>query len=197
MLNLLTPPAAEPIVWDDVKGHLRLDSELERDRIERVLIPGARTWCESYTARQMMTATYELKLSEFPCDGVIRIPWPPLQSVTTVKYLDSAGVLQTFASTNYVVSAPSGPFALPGSITLAFGTTWPAILRQENAVVVTFVAGYVLATNPIPAQLQQAMLIMVDEFFDRRGQQTIGEISAAGAVTAELLAKPFIAPSMD
>jgi uncharacterized phiE125 gp8 family phage protein len=194
MLSLVTPPVGEPLVWEDAQSHLRLESDFERQRVEDVLIPAARMWCEGYTARQLLTATYALSLDGFPSDGVIRVPFPPLQTVTFIKYLDTAGVLQTLASTQYVVEAPAGPFAFPGRITRAVGVVWPSTYEQENAVVVTYVAGYGAATTApsvVPAPLRQAMLLQIGQAFEHREQQAAGGAMQRNAVTAELLANPF------
>ena len=62
--------------------------------------------------------------------------------MTTLKYVDTSGTLQTLVQdTDYQVDADSEPGRL-----LPFpGKYWPPTRRQANAVQVTFVAGYGLA----------------------------------------------------
>ena len=189
MLSLTVPPVAEPLTWIDAKRHLRLDDDHELELVEGILIPGSRAWLEGYVGRQLITATYVLSLCAFPADGVIRLPMPPLQSVSSVKYLDTAGVEQTLASSAYVVEAPAGPLARPGRISLAQGEIWPATLMQEKAVSVTFLAGYGDAAG-VPKPLVQAMLLMIGQAFEHREQQGLG-IAVPNVVTAERLAADF------
>src|SRR5512137_379977 len=109
-LSLVTAPAALALDWvSEVKGHLRLITEEERDRVEQVLIPAATSWAETATGRALITQTWKLLLDGFPSGlggwlggyvttgaaSAITLPKPPLQSVTTVKYVDESGVLQT------------------------------------------------------------------------------------------------------
>lgn len=72
----------------------------------------------------------------------IRIPVPPLQSVTSLTYVDTNGVTQTLDPSLYIVDANSET----GRITPAFSTPWPYTRSVINAVNITFVAGY--AYNP-------------------------------------------------
>lgn len=189
MLSLTVPPAGEPLTWIDAKRHLRLDDDHELELVEGILIPGSRAWLEAFVGRQLITATYALSLCAFPVDGVIRLPMPPLQSVSSVKYLDTAGVEQTLPTSAYVVEAPAGPLARPGRITLAQGQIWPATLAQEKAVTVTFVAGYG-AADAVPKPLVQAMLLMIGQTFEHREQQG-SAISSPNVVTAERLAADY------
>lgn len=196
MLSLITPPTTEPLDWSDARRHLRLDEDDEGELVSGILIPGARAWLEGYIRRQLITATYALSLCGFPADGVIRLPMPPLQSVSSVKYLDTAGVEQTLSSAAYVVEAPAGPYARPGRITLAFGQIWPATLAQQKAVTVTFIAGYGDAAAAVPKPLVQSMLLMIGQAFEHREQQS-GTIAMANVVTAELLASDYRVLSFD
>ena len=51
--------------------------------------------------RALLTQTWDMYLDEFPCAGEIIIPLSPLQSVTSVSYVDQHGATQTWASANY------------------------------------------------------------------------------------------------
>jgi uncharacterized phiE125 gp8 family phage protein len=197
-LTLKTAPTAEPLDLVTVRGHLRVDSDLEDDRIQNILIPGARQWCESRTNRQLITATYELKLPCFPPSGIIRVPRPPLISTAlSITYKDTAGATQTLAAAKYVIDAPSDPWARPGRITLAYGQIWPTTLEEENVVTVTFSCGYGASGSNVPAQLRWAQLLMITEGFENRGQQTIGRLVSKNEVTAQMLCAEFLVESFD
>ena len=197
-LTLVTAPAATAIVWtDEVESHLRLDGlTTEKARVEAIVIPAAVTWAETLTGRQLINATWRLDLDEFPDNDVpITIPRPPLSSITSIKYYDTDGVLQTWASTKYVVHAPAGPKCLAGSVRPVYGQSYPTTRDERaDAVQITFVAGYGTASTNVPALLRAAMLLVVGEMFERREQAVVGSISDV-PLAAINLAMPFLAES--
>src|SRR4030067_860491 len=83
----------------------------------------------------LITQTWELYLDAFPA-WEIRVPKPTLQSITSIVYTDTDGILQTLAGSMYLVDNKSEP----GRITPAFGEVWPVTRAQINAVIVRFVA---------------------------------------------------------
>lgn len=168
-LTLVTAPESEPIEVDEAKHQVSQDESIEADddTFEGVWIPAARERCEGATERQLITATWDLLLPCFPC-GPIELPRPPLQSVTSVKYIDTNGDLQTWASSNYHVDTPVGPKCKRGRILPVYGVTWPSTRSQFNAVQVRFVAGYGTAGTDVPARLRQAMLLDIGSMFVHR-----------------------------
>lgn len=155
-LNVITPPATEPVTVSNAKMQLRIGHTVDDTLIESRIMP-ARFWAEHETGRQLITATWELRLDAWPAGRVIDLPKPPLQSVTSVKYLDADGAEQTFASTNYVVDVAS----LKGRIVLKTGLSWPTLADQPGAVRIRFVAGYGdLATN-VPPLVRSAILLHI------------------------------------
>src|SRR5205085_7972655 len=137
-LSLVSPPANEPVSLDEAKEHLRVTST-DQDNLIRHLISAARIYCENKLGQPIVTQTWDLKLDGFPCDA-IRVPRPPLQSVTSITYLDSGGSLQTLNPSTYLVldsTTPpaSGPAHTPpliGRIESAYGLTWPSTRYQSN-----------------------------------------------------------------
>jgi len=102
----------------------------------------AREYGETFTHRGFITQTWDDKRPGFPCDGVIWLPKAPLISVTSVTYLDTAGISQTWSNTLYTVDAPSGPKARMGCLVPNYGEVFPSTREIVNAVTIRFVAGY-------------------------------------------------------
>lgn len=152
-LFLVTGPATEPVTLAEAKLHLRVDTDDENDLI-RALIAAARQHVETFTRRALMTQTWDLKLDGFPCEGVIELPFPPVSAVSSIAYLDTSNVSQTWNSSNYLTDLPTGPKAQKARITPAYAVSWPSTYGVMNAVTVRFVAGY--GTNPelVPAMLR-------------------------------------------
>lgn len=206
-LQLKTAPTAEPLDWTtEVKGHLRQDWDDEQARVTTILVPAARMWAESYTNRALCTQTWILKLDRFPGGCVpysafnpggqnhIEIPKPPLQSITSIKYYDGDGTLQTLSSSNYEIDPTAGspfdPHCQPYRVRPVFGQAWPTARAQRGAVVIEFVCGYGATYASVPAQLKAAMLLLVGEQFERREQAITGTINTV-PLAAENLAWPY------
>ncbi len=190
-LSLVTAPSTEPVSLDGAKLHLRVTSE-DEDELIRGLIQQARDWVELYTGRALMTQTWDLKLDAFPCeDGPVWLPKPPLVSVTHVKYYDTDGTLQTWATSNYVVDAPAGPHARVGKIDTAYLVDWPTTREMPNAVQVRFVCGYGVA-GQVPAGLKGAMNILMGTWFGPgRESVKVGNIVTPVPHTVDALLWPF------
>lgn len=102
----------------------------------------AREYGETFTHRQFITATWDDKRPGFPCADVIELPLAPLVSVTSVSYVDTNGVTQTWSASLYTVDAPVGPKARFGRIVPNYGQVFPSTRDVVNAVTIRFVAGY-------------------------------------------------------
>ena len=121
-LELVTAPTIEPVTLAEAKTHLRVDGADEETLISG-LIKTAREWCEGYQNRAFIMQTWRLYLDEWP-EEYIRVPRPPLASVTSIKYTDSAGVINIWPVTEYLVDTHSKP----GRILRAYGKCWPAAM---------------------------------------------------------------------
>lgn len=123
------------------------------DTLLQSYIAAAREYGESITRRAFATQTLELLLDYFPTE--IELPMPPLQSVTSIKYKDSAATETTIADTEYIVDTDSNI----GKIVLAYGKTWPIFTAYPlNPIRVRFVSGY---TTDFPKIFKNAMLLHI------------------------------------
>lgn len=137
-LALVTPPAAEPISLAEAKRHLE-EEQTHNDVLITALITKARQIAEAKQGRALLTQTYDLWLDAWPDKDYIALPMSPLQSVTYVKYYDTADNEYEFAVTDYFVDDKS----LRGRVHLGYSKTWPSLtLRPINGIVVRFVVGY-------------------------------------------------------
>ena len=182
-LKLVTAPSAEPVSLIEAKAHLRVDIA-DDDTLITALIVAARKWCDEYTGRQFVTATWDWFLDGF-CQSFV-VPIPPLQSVTSIKYLDTAGVEQTLDAGTYRVDAVSEP----GRIALDYGKTWPSTYPVINAVTVRFVAGYG-AAGAVPEPIKQAMLILIGELYEQREESLVGTIQSSVPFGVRALLTPY------
>lgn len=175
-LQVVTAPTDEPVSLTEVKNHLRVTGNADDDYLTD-LITAARLQAEAYTRRALMTQTLDWFLDDFPGDDVFCVPRAPLQSVTSITYLDAVdGSSQTWATTEYDVDTPDGPFAAPGRIALAFSKTYPSTRSEINSVTIRFVAGYGNAAA-VPAAIRQGMLLAIGSLYEHREEIVVGTIA--------------------
>lgn len=84
----------------------------------------------------------------------------PLQSVTSITYVDPTGITQTLATNQYVVDTRP----VIGRVYPAYGVTWPTVRSQRQAITVQFVAGWTMLPNPI----LQALRLLVGHYNENR-----------------------------
>lgn len=162
-LTLVAAPAALPVLLSEVKDHLRLDTDqADENKLALAYLRAAVDDAESFLGKALITQTWDLTLDCFPAE--ILVPRPPLQSVTSVTYIDTAGAEQTLDPAGYQVSAAS----LPGRIRPAYGATWPATRAQMDAVTVRFVCGYGADWNAVPDAVRAALLLMTGDLYEHR-----------------------------
>ena len=182
-LKLITPPAAEPLTVADAitKLHLRVDSA-DEDSLLPVYIGAARRMLEQETSRRLITQTWTLYLDAFP-DAEIDLQIGPVQTVSSVKYVDEAGVLQTVSALDYTLDNVTAP----GWVLPAYGKSWPDTRDVANAVEVTFVCGYGLTGASVPEDLIMWMLLHVSHWYENR----------AAATAASMNKLPFVSRLLD
>ena len=157
-IKIVTPPATEPVTLAEAKLHLRVDTSDDDALITR-LISAAREQCEQELDRAVAPQTLQLLLDAFP-DGALVLPRGPVTGVTSVQYVDTAGVLQTIAPSNYALDeAQIDVWLLP-----AYGFDWPATRDEANAVRVTYTAGWTTA----PASVRQWILLALGTLYASR-----------------------------
>lgn len=181
-LRLITPAAAEPVTVGEARAHVKMISTVH-DATLTANITAARGMLDGshgMLGRALMPQTWELVLDAFPC-GAVRIPLPPLQAVTFVRYLDTAGVEQTLPTTDYAVDTVSEP----GWIA-AGPNGWPQTFDGINAVTIRFVAGYADAAA-VPATIKAAILLLVGDLFENREGGSVGERYAQNPTVDRLL----------
>lgn len=116
------------------------------------LDPASDGWLGRALARQ----TWELRLDSFP-SGAITFPYPPLSTVTSVKYDDADGVEQTLvADTDYRLFDGT-PYK--SRIEPVYGGTWPTARCDSESVRIRFVAGY--ADGGVPGAIKAAIALGV------------------------------------
>lgn len=184
----------------DAKAWLRVD-DTDEDILISHLIDAARSYVETFTRRALITRQLELSFDAFPGSGRVAcgrisearggaslprsliLPRPPLISVQSVKYYDTAGTLQTFSSAGYHVDTR----AEPGRVVLHEDYDWPDTQSRPNAVIVAYTAGYGDAARDVPQGIRTAIRFLVTHWHANRTPVSAGAMNVIPSSAEALL----------
>lgn len=181
-LQLVTPPAEEPVSLAEAKQHLRVDGG-DDDLLIGSLIIAARQAAETKTGRQLITARWKLVLDAFPGPSLMQsatgasfslpghailLAKCPVQAVVSIEYMDMNGATQVMPPGDYVLDAACEPARL----TPVFGKTWPPTLPQIGSVIVTFDAGYG-AGSSVPEGIKSWIKLRVGSLYGHREEMAV------------------------
>lgn len=175
-LRLITA-ASSPVTLAEAKAHVYV-THANDDALIQLYIDAATANLDGrdgILGRALGTQTWELVMDSFPV-GPIQFPLPPLQSITSVKYFNVAGLEVTLGAAQYNVDAASEPgWVSPVS-------SWPATFPTINAVSIRFVAGY----TQVPAAIKAAILLMAGDLYAIREANVVGTIVAVNPTVMAL-----------
>jgi uncharacterized phiE125 gp8 family phage protein len=152
------------------------------DTLLSALIVAARDYAEGFQGRAYITQTWELALDEWP--DIIPLPKPPLQSVDSIEYYDTAGALNLLAPADYQVDVRG----YQPRISPVYGGTWPSIQLQPLAgIVVTFTAGYGDLASDVPDRIRTAIEMLAGHLYEHREATDIKEVREVAFAVHALL----------
>lgn len=157
-----TAPTAQPVTLEEAKAWLRVDSN-DDDLLIIALIEAATDHAETFTRRALVSRGLTLYLDAFPETREIVLLRPPLSAVSSVKYYDEDGTLQTLSTAAYTVDTRS----TPGRVVLNEDYDWPDTQAKPNAVEVAYTAGYG-NSQAVPQGLRLAVQYILRHWFDNR-----------------------------
>lgn len=154
----------EPVSLDEAKRQCFVTGNDDDGHIARLIVV-SREYAEKELWRAITPASYLAFSDEFPSE--IELPYPPLISVDSIQYINTAGTLTTLDASEYEVDDLGDPARIKPV------DSWPELSSTKyNAVRVTYKAGYidnVDADNPkntAPDSIRHAILMMVKHFYD-------------------------------
>ncbi len=157
-LTVVTPPASEPITLTEAKTHCRVDISTD-DTYITSLIQVAREHIEDLIGRRIVAQTWDLTLDQFPWPFyMIRLPYGPISSITSVSYVDVNGTTQTWASSNYSLDSAS----FEPRLYVSYANIYPVTRWIPNAITIRYVAGY----TTVPEKLKHAVRMLVKHLYD-------------------------------
>lgn len=164
MLALITPASLLPVTLDEMKLYLKMDDIDTDDAVITLLLTAAVAQVEAATGRCFINQTWKQTFTNFP---VSDLEWQlyrsKVQSITSIKYYDTAGVQQTVSSSIYEIDGQE-----PTSVRLKYLQTWPAHDGREDGIEVTFVAGYGATAASTPSMIKAVIQIITFWLYENR-----------------------------
>jgi len=168
-LTLKTAPTKEPITIEEVKAMVGLESDQEQfDGLLKALISAAIDTFETETNTRLMEQSWQQYFNDWPLEeDFFELAYPPLMSVTAIKYTTSAGAATTWASSQYDLDIASKP----GRVFLGYNLNFPSatLTPSSDAIEIEFICGYENADN-VPFQIKNTLKLMVEFWFTNRAE---------------------------
>ena len=158
----MAQPDFDILTLSEVKTHLRIGAcDTSEDLLIQGLMVTAQEQAESILWRSLSLRDYDAYMQAWPDRCFIRLPYPPLNTVTLVEYTDNNGVTRVFDG--YTLDTVS----VPGRLVLKHGQSWPCFTpATANPIHIKFNAGYGKET---PATIKAAMLLLIGNLYENRG----------------------------
>lgn len=176
---VITPPV-QLVDLVTVKSHLRVEGS-DEDALIGAYIAAASAAVDGpdgWLGRAVGAQVLELRQDQF-CTPT-RLPFGPVTSLTSVKYVDIDGGEQTLAGSVYTLAGDD--------LELAYHQYWPTIRGDTLGVRIRYAAGY--AT--VPAPIVAAVLLMVGDLYANRETSIEAAASAVPmSTTVENLLSPY------
>lgn len=187
LLSLTTARSFDIVTLTEAKAHLRVDTT-DEDTLIDALIDAAHEVVEREANLVLAASTWLLKLPDWPSNFYSLRPGP-VSSVTSIKYYDVDGTLQTLSSSYYRL-AGGGEFG--SRLEWVENLTLPSLSSRDSVDVVRieYVQGYANAAA-VPAGLKQAALLIIGHYFENREDVITGTIVAKIPRAAESLISLF------
>ncbi|MBB1329462.1 hypothetical protein H5087_08895 [Pseudoalteromonas sp. SR43-7] len=170
--KLIQAPSIEPITAEELALHTFADDD-HHDYLQS-LVPRARKRFEQRSGRLLVEQTWQFAMQKF-CKE-IHLPYAPLRSITSIKYINNLGQLTTIDPSEYRVIE----HGLTATITPKLGGQWPAVgFKVSDAVQIECVFGHAaIDANAIDATTmldqdkydlaKQAILVLAADWFRNR-----------------------------
>lgn len=170
---LVTPPSGDVVDLDTARAHLRVAGS-DDDMLIAAQVAGLMAYLDGWggiLGRCLITQTWR---EDFSCWPGLRIPLrlKPVQSVTSINYYDSDGVQQTWPASNYRLHPLHGGHY----VAVVDGVSLPSIAVRDDAVQITYLAGYGERTDDVPEDIRRAMLLLLGDLYENREETVIGTI---------------------
>lgn len=173
ILETVTESSGNVVDSGELREHLRFDDTQDEERLIANILKAAEQYVQRNSGKQFLTATYDLKLASFNYPNhKVCLPRPPLQSVTSISYVDTSSTTQTLSSSLYNVQ--TGNEFTAGYVIPDFQQVWPAVRCYDKPVTIRFVCGFGSKAD-VPQKYKQQILLLAAHWFNERAAVGCGQ----------------------
>ena len=165
-------PEFSPVTISEARLHLDLDDNYYDQQLDTLIKVSTRR-LEQDTRRSLVTQTHVLSMDTFPSNGIIELPTAPVQSVTSVTYVDTADATQTLSASTYSVDSSN----TPSRIVLNSGESFPTVRAHYDDIKVTYVSGYGSTVASVDPVAKFAILMLVSHLFNSPSVTAHGSVN--------------------
>lgn len=176
---VVTPPALL-VTKEKALMHLRLQEGDAEDALIEGYIAAASAWIDGpwgWLGQCIGKQTLEVRSNVFA--GLSRLPLGPIIEIKSVLYIAADGVERTLASETYEFTGDG--------LRCVSGYGWPPLRGDGNGVRVQYEAGF----ETIPPAVEQAVLLLVGQWFKNRMAVTAGPGGSAAPHGVKALLSPY------
>lgn len=194
--QLENAPTAELVSLDEARLHVRRDDSDDDAKITALIAVAMSRLdgIDGILGRALITQTWSEQLDRFPVGDRLELPLAPAQSIGSIEYYDFDNAPQTLAASNYSLHTR----AFGSYVKLGAQSSWPSTYDRDDAVTVTFTAGYGDAAADVPAAIKHAALLLIGDWYENREDSLIGNNASAAAFPLPngvmSLLRPYIRP---
>jgi uncharacterized phiE125 gp8 family phage protein len=153
------------------------------------LITEGRQTVENICRRNLLTQTWDYSLQAWPVKDFIKLPGGNLQTVSSVKWTDTAGTITTLtAGTDYTAETNGEGI---GRIVLPYGTSWPSgTLGPSNPIVVRFISGWVTSAL-VPRNIKRAVKFACEDAYYHGNRHEVLQVAIMNLLSSYRLWDDF------
>ena len=148
------------------------EPNVAEDDMLNELITTAREHVEKITSRQILTATWDYCLDDWPHVNYIKLPFGCLQSVISIIWKSTDGTETTLTPTTDYLVELNGEQC--GRVVLPYQGSWPSgELFPSNPIIIRYVCGWTSAAL-VPSRIKSAIKRECTNLYMNRGDDIVG-----------------------
>ena len=156
---LLAGPAEEPVSLVEAKAFLKVDDSAE-DALITTLSGAARLHIEGVTGRALLAQSWRVVLDGWPDNRQVKLPVVPFMALTEISAYDAAGAAHELPLAQFMSE--------PDRLLLPADVAGMPVLRERQGLEIDYVAGFGTEPADVPADIRQALLLLVGYWFEHR-----------------------------
>jgi uncharacterized phiE125 gp8 family phage protein len=181
LIRRIIPMTDLPVTLTDLKAQVRV-TFTDDDDLLTALLGAAVELVSGMSGRVLAPETWSVSFDRVPAEawtverlytrGVmqdIRLPKSPVRALTNISYYDPSGVSQTASVDNFWLFLDDDR----ASVRPKPNVSWPITQAREDAITITFTAGY----TALPPALKAAILMLAAQWYETREASTAGPVT--------------------